>query len=69
MNTDQQIGALTAEVGNIKDDVADMKGDIKTLLEFTQQARGSWKTVMAISGFAAAIGALAAKFLAWVPFK
>lgn len=51
---DQQIGALMAEVANLKSEVSEIKTDMRTLLAFTEQARGSWKTVVAISGFAAA---------------
>jgi hypothetical protein len=69
MSNDREIGQLTEAVGNLKSDVAEIKEDVKKMTEFMQQAKGSWKTVMGIAGFAAAVGALAAKLLPWVPFK
>lgn len=69
MSNEREIGQLTEAVGNLKSDVADIKKDVREMTEFMQQAKGSWKTVMGIAGFAAAVGALVTKlFSAW-PLK
>lgn len=63
------IAVLQTEMRDVKDDVREMRGDIKKVLEFTQQARGSWVTLMAVAGAASAIGAAVAKVIPYLPFK
>ncbi len=69
MSLEREIGELTAKVERLEKDVSDMKDDIRSMLSFMEQARGSWKTMMGIAGFAAAVGALVAKILPVWPFK
>ncbi len=54
---------------DVKDDLKDIKSDVREMLAFTQEARGSWKTMMGIAGAAAAIGALVGKFIPLIPFR
>lgn len=67
--TIRDVAKLQAQMEGVREDVKELKQSVDSLLEFTQQARGSWKTVMAISGFAAAIGALFAKIVPHIPFR
>ena len=69
MSLERDIGELTAEVGNLKKQTAEMAGDIKQMRAFMEQARGSWKTVMGIAGFSAAVGAFATKLISVWPVK
>ena len=50
MNTDHEIGALGARMGAVEEDIKEIRHDVREMLEFMQQARGSWKTVMGIAG-------------------
>ena len=68
-NNDREIGELSARITALEDDVKEARADIKRLLEFTQQARGSWKTLMAVAGASASVGAVVSKVLPFIPFK
>lgn len=57
-----QIGALEARLEQQNYEIASLRSDVRELVKFSQEARGSWRTLMAMGGFAAAIGALIAKF-------
>lgn len=63
------IAVLQTEMRDVKDDMREMRADVKKVLEFTQQARGSWKTLMAISGASAAVGAAVAEIIPYLPFR
>ncbi len=67
--TRADIAVLQTEMRDTRDDIREIKEDVRELLKFTQEARGSWKTVVAISGAAAAMGALVAKIVPHIPFR
>ncbi len=69
MSLEREIGELTAKVENLEKQTADMSADIKQMRVFMEQARGSWKTVMGIAGFSAAVGAFATKLISVWPVK
>lgn len=51
-----QLGRHDAEIAGLKADLAEVKADVKKMLAFMNQAQGSWKTLVAIGGLAAAVG-------------
>lgn len=57
----QQVGKHEGEIDALKDDMAEVKADVKQILAFVNQAQGSWKTLVAIGGFSAAVGG----FVGW----
>lgn len=57
-----EIDALKARFDQQNLEIASMRKDIRQMLDFTTQARASWRTLMALGGFSAAVGALIAKF-------
>lgn len=59
----QDYGRLTAEVAQLQRDVADLRCDMKKVLETLQEARGGWRTLMLVGGAAAAFGGAAVKLL------
>lgn len=63
----QQLGALQADVENVKEDVAEIKSDVKEMRDILNEVRGSWKTLVILGGISAAVGALFAKLAAWLP--
>lgn len=74
MTTEQQIGALMADVANLRRDMDEAKEDRKAMSanvieikETLAEARGYWKMGLMIAGFAGAIGALVGKLIAWFP--
>lgn len=66
---DAKINALEARLEAQNEEIASMRQDIRALLAFSQEARGSWKTLMAMSGFAAVVGGLLTKFLPYLVGK
>jgi chromosome condensin MukBEF ATPase and DNA-binding subunit MukB len=63
------IAVLQSEMRDVKEDLHDIKRDVREMLIFMQQARGSWKTVMGIAGASAAVGALVAKIIPLIPLR
>lgn len=57
-----EIDALKSRLDQAHSEIASMRQDIRQMLDFTTQARASWRTLMALGGFSAAVGALIAKF-------
>lgn len=72
--TEQQLGALQADVSNLKEDMHEAKEDRKALradvIEIKQilaEAKGYWKMGLLIAGFAGAIGSFVTWVLSWLP--
>jgi len=62
-NEEQQLGALMADVANLKDRFEKIETGVTEIRDAVLAAKGSWKAVMGIAGLAAALGGLMAKFL------
>jgi squalene cyclase len=67
--TKTDVAVLQSEMRDVKEDLHDIKKDVREMLIFMQQARGSWKTVMGIAGASAAVGALVAKIIPLIPLR
>lgn len=65
--SEQQIGALQADVGNLKTDMTQLKQDVREIRDIVIEARGSWRTLVILSGISAAVGGLIVKASAWLP--
>lgn len=52
----QQVGRHDAQIVSLQTDMTEVKSDVKQILAFMNQAQGSWKTLVAIGGLAAAVG-------------
>lgn len=63
-----QIARLEVQVANLEEDVTELKADVKAVLAQLSEAKGSWRTLLAVAGFAGTVGALGAK-VAGVIFK
>lgn len=61
-----QISALESRIEQQNGEIASMRKDIRVMLDFTTQASASWRTLMAMGGFSAAVGALIAKFTPYI---
>lgn len=53
----REFGALQAEVAGLKEQVKELRADVKDLIVAIENARGGWKTVAALGTVSAAIGA------------
>lgn len=52
----RQLGRHDAQIAALQTDMSEVKADVKKILAFMNQAQGSWKTLVAIGGLAAAVG-------------
>lgn len=69
MSNEREIGNLEARMAAVEEDIKEIRHDVREMLEFMQQARGSWKTVMGIAGASAALGALVGKLIPFIPVR
>ncbi len=61
--TQRELENLNVRLSRVETDMKQQNVLLYEIRDFMVSARGSWKTVVGISGFAAAVGALIAKFL------
>lgn len=59
----RELGALEARMDTMEKEVAALRADMRAVLAILNQTKGSWRTLVAIAGISASIGAAAAKFL------
>jgi phage shock protein A len=57
-----QIARLEVQVERLEADVSELKADVKEVLAQLSEAKGSWKTLLAVAGFASSLGAV----VAWI---
>lgn len=66
----RQLGEQHAEIRNLREDVDEVKRDVKFMLGILSEAKGGWKTIALIAGVASMATVLGTKLLAilsWVP--
>jgi hypothetical protein len=56
-------GRLTAKVEMLEEQVAEMRSDLRAVRDMLNEARGGWKLMLAVAGFAGTIGAGLSKFV------
>ena len=66
MEMARDIGRHDAQIETLQADMAEMKKDVHEIKLMLAQAKGGWKTLMAVGGFAAVMGAVFAKFIDWI---
>ncbi len=57
MSTEREIGMHAEAIDTLKQDVAEIKRDMADIKLLLASARGGWKTMMWVAGFASAAGA------------
>lgn len=68
MKTDpERIAILEQQMIDVKDDVSDMKSDVKEILRTLNEAKGGWKGIMWIVGVSGAAGAILTKLISALP--
>jgi hypothetical protein len=65
----REFGALQATVESLERDMADMKADVRVIRDAITEARGGWKTLLAIGGAAASVSAGVTWALQHLTFK
>lgn len=62
------VARLEVQVERLEKDMSEMKGDVKAIRETLDKASGSWRMLMLVGGFSAAIGGFVTKVLSVFPF-
>jgi hypothetical protein len=57
----RDVGRLEARVDAQESELREIKADVKAILALVNQARGGWKTLVAVGAVAGAMGALVTK--------
>ena len=65
----RELGGLQARMKAVEDKLKDQNADIKTILTTLSEARGGWKTLLAVAGMAGAMGAVIGKLIPFIPLK
>lgn len=52
---------LEQQMTDTREDMGEIKGDVKTILSTLAEAKGGWKTLVLIAGAAGTLGAFAVK--------
>ena len=52
-----------AEISALKGDMSEVKADVKEILAAIHEAKGGWKTIIAVSALSSTVGAFLGKFL------
>lgn len=66
MEMARDIGRHDAQIETLQADMAEMKKDVHEIKLMLAQAKGGWKTLMAVGGFAAVMGSIFTKFVDWL---
>jgi multidrug resistance efflux pump len=70
--TPEQLSRLAVtetHVAILKEDVSEIKDDVKAIRRTLDEARGGWKTLVMIAGVAGTVGAFIGKYLPFLPMK
>ncbi len=68
-NEQRELENLSVRLTRLESDTREQSKMLVEMRDMMVAARGSWKTVMGIAGFAAAVGGLVAKFLPFWQMK
>lgn len=63
------VGKLEVQVERLEQDMSELKGDVKAIRAVLDETKGSWKMLLMVGGFAAAIGGLVTKVMSVWTFK
>lgn len=66
MEMARDIGRHDAQIETLQADMAEMKKDVHEIKLMLAEAKGGWKTLMAVGGFAAVMGSIFTKFVEWL---
>jgi prefoldin subunit 5 len=68
MSVERELGELTSRLRTLEREMAETRTTLKELHELALQAKGGWKTLMLVAGFAGLVGALGAKLAMLIGF-
>lgn len=57
----RDVGRHDAEIASLQREIAELRTDVRSILTTLAEARGGWKTLMAVAGIAGMAGAVITK--------
>ena len=63
---EREIGEMTVKIAMLEKAVTDMGKDLKAVRDTLAEAKGSWRTVLAVAGLSSALVALVIKMVPFV---
>lgn len=63
---EREIGEMSARIGALEMTVTEMRHDLRMVRDTLNEARGSWRTLLAVAGFSSAIGAFVVKAIPYL---
>lgn len=66
MEIARDIGRHDAQIETLQADMVQVKNDVHEIKMMLAEAKGGWRTLMAVGGFAAFVGAVLAKVADWL---
>lgn len=64
----QQLGNHEASIRGLAEDMREIKGDVKMILQAIAQAKGGWKMLLGVATVGGACGAVLTKILPFLRF-
>ena len=61
MSVERELGEMSSRLRTLEREMAETRETLKELHDLALQAKGGWKTLLLVAGFAGLIGALGAK--------
>lgn len=65
MEIQRDIGRHDAQIEGLQEDMRSVKADVHEIKLMLAEAKGGWKTLMAVSSFAGLLGASLVKLMYW----
>lgn len=60
---ERELGEMNAKIAMLETTVSEMRMDLRTVRDTLTEAKGSWRTLLAVAGLSSAIGALFVKLM------
>lgn len=58
---ERELGEMNAKIAMLEVTVSEMRSDLRTVRDTLTEAKGSWRTLVAVAGMSAAVGAFVVK--------
>jgi prefoldin subunit 5 len=68
MSVERELGEMSSRLRTLEREMSETRETLKELHDLALQAKGGWKTLMLVAGFAGMIGALGAKIAMIIGF-
>lgn len=60
---ERELGEMNAKIAMLETTVSEMRQDLRTVRDTLTEAKGSWRTLLAVAGLSSALGALIVKMV------